>query len=210
MHTFLSFLVISLVVIAVPGPDTALTVRNTLLGGRVGGVWTALGIASGQLVWAVATSLGIIAILVAVEPVFLAIKYLGAAYLIFLGLMSLRMALTAPGAGREDKARPASHHLEPRVAFRQGVISNLGNPKMAIFFASLLPQFVPNGAPTFASFMILGCLFASMTVTWLAAYATLVNRAGGLLRRPVVRRWTEAVMGAVLITLGTKIIVAQR
>ncbi len=210
MHTYLSFLAISFIVIATPGPDTALTVRNTLFGGRTGGVLTALGIASGQLVWAVATSLGAVAILVAAKPVLLAVRYLGAAYLIYLGAIALRTAFTARASAREDKAVRASHRLAPRVAFRQGIISYLGNPKMAVFFASLLPQFVSGGEASFASLMVLECSFAAMTFAWLTAYATLVNRAGGILRRPWVRRWTEAVTGALLVALGIRIIVAER
>src|SRR5437588_5995543 len=86
---FAAFLGISLVVIVTPGPDTALTIRNTLLGGRASGVFTALGVAAGQAVWALATSLGIVALLVASEPVFVAVKLAGAAYLVILGAQAL-------------------------------------------------------------------------------------------------------------------------
>src|SRR5260221_3951101 len=88
-----AFLGISALVIATPGPDTAVTVRNSLLGGRIGGLATALGVAVGQAIWALATSAGIVALLVASEPLFLAVKYAGAAYLVVLGLQSLRAAL---------------------------------------------------------------------------------------------------------------------
>src|SRR5579863_3176149 len=82
MTPFLAFLGVSLIVIVTPGPDTAMTIRNTLVGGRLGGVFTALGIASGQLVWALATSIGIVALLIASAPLFAAVKYAGAAYLV--------------------------------------------------------------------------------------------------------------------------------
>jgi threonine/homoserine/homoserine lactone efflux protein len=82
----LAFLGISALVIMTPGPDTAITIRNTLTGGRAGGLATALGVATGQAIWALATSAGVVALLVASEPLFLAVKYAGAAYLVWLGL----------------------------------------------------------------------------------------------------------------------------
>src|SRR5450755_532381 len=138
--SFWAFLGISAVVIATPGQDTAIVIRNTLTGGRTGGVATALGVATGQAIWALATSAGIVALLVASEPLFLAVKYAGAAYLVWLGLQSLRAAFRrATGQSAIATARP----LTPGSAFSQGVVSDLSNPKMAAFFTSLLPQFVP-------------------------------------------------------------------
>src|SRR5260370_548894 len=128
---FLAFLGISILVIATPGPDTALTIRNALLGGRRGGVFTALGVAAGQAVWALATSVGIVALLVASEPLFVAVKLAGAAYLVVLGFQALWGALR-PGAGPAAVGGVARRHLAPFLAFRQGVISDLGNPKMAV------------------------------------------------------------------------------
>ena len=145
LSSFLAFLGVSALVIATPGPDTALTIRNTLLGGRRGGVFTALGIVTGQAIWAVATSVGIVALLVASEPLFLAVKYAGAAYLVWLGLQSLRAAFR-PATG--PSARATTRPLTPSVAFSQGMVSDLGNPKIAAFFTSLLPQFVPPGSST--------------------------------------------------------------
>ena len=89
MFSFLAFIGVSLLVIVTPGPDTAITIRNTLAGGRIGGIFTALGIACGQTIWAVATSFGIVALLIASEPLFLTLKYAGAAYLAFLGIQAL-------------------------------------------------------------------------------------------------------------------------
>lgn len=215
MSLFLAFLGVSFVVIATPGPDTVITIRNTLLGGRRAGVFTALGIASGQIVWAVATSAGIVALLVASEPLFLAVKYAGAAYLAWLGLQALRAAflpLGRPSAATVQGApvpRPA-RRLAPHAAYRQGVISDLGNPKMAVFFASLLPQFVPAGTETFLALLGLGVVFAVMTFTWLALYAAAVARAGDLLRRPAIRRTIEGVTGAVLVALGLRLAAEQR
>jgi threonine/homoserine/homoserine lactone efflux protein len=202
---FLAFLGISILVIATPGPDTALTIRNTLLGGRRGGVLTALGVAAGQAIWALATSVGIVALLVASEPVFVAVKLAGAAYLVILGAQALFQALR-PGAGAAATAGGvARRRLASPLAFRQGVISDLGNPKMAVFFTSLLPQFAPEGGATFAALFGLGLVFSLLTFTWLALYAGAVARAGDVLRRTRIRRAVEGVTGAVLVALGLRI-----
>jgi threonine/homoserine/homoserine lactone efflux protein len=205
MNAFLAFVGVSLIVIVTPGPDTAMTIRNTLLGGRAGGVATALGIAAGQTIWALATSIGIVALLVGSAPLFLAVKYAGAAYLALLGLKALRQAIRpSKGAHGGTPVRSRAKRLTAFAAFRQGVISDLGNPKMAIFFASLLPQFAPAGA-AFAHFMLLGAVFAAMTFTWLALYAAIVAKAGDVLRQPAIRRAVEGITGVLLIGLGLRI-----
>ena len=209
MNTFLAFLGVSLIVIVTPGPDTAMTIRNTLLGGRVGGVCTALGIAAGQTIWALATSIGIVALLVASAPLFLVVKYAGAAYLIFLGAQALREAIwpAAEAAGPAPRSAP---RLTPSGAFRQGMISDLGNPKMAAFFTSLLPQFAPAGDANFAALALLGLLFSLMTLSWLAGYALAIARAGTLFERPAVRRTLDGITGVVLIGLGLRLAVEDR
>jgi len=209
MGTLLPFLGVSFIVIATPGPDTAITIRNTLVGGRSGGIFTALGIASGQTIWAIATSAGIAALLIASEPLFLAVKYAGAAYLVYLGGQALWQALRPSSPGSAAAGGPM-RCLSASTAFRQGVISDLSNPKMAIFFPSLLPQFVPSGAATFSAFLLLGAVFALMTFAWLVLYATVVARAGDFLRRPSWRRTIEGVTGTVLIGLGLRLAAEQR
>ncbi len=207
---FLAFLGISILVIATPGPDTALTVRNALLGGRRGGVFTALGVAAGQAIWALATSVGIVALLVASEPMFLAVKLAGAAYLVVLGGQALWGALQPGEAILVGTDGAARRFLTPLLAFRQGVISDLGNPKMAVFFTSLLPQFAPEGGATFAALAMLGLIFAILTFSWLALYAVVVATAGDVLRRPRIRRAIEGVTGAVLVALGLRLAAEQR
>jgi threonine/homoserine/homoserine lactone efflux protein len=204
----IAFLGVAVLVIVTPGPDTALTIRNTLLGGRPAGIATALGVVSGQAVWALATSVGLVALLLASEPAFAAVRIAGAAYLIYLGLQALVAAFRPGGNGRVDVG--PRQELPRRVAARQGLISNLGNPKMAAFFPSLLPQFVPSGEPTFLPLLGLGLVFCSLTFVWLTAYAVVVARAGDLLRRPRIRRAMEAVTGAVLVALGLRLATEQR
>jgi threonine/homoserine/homoserine lactone efflux protein len=206
MDGFLAFLGVALIVIVTPGPDTVVTIRNTLLGGRSGGMCTALGIACGQTIWALGTSIGIGTLLAASEPAFLAVKYAGAAYLAFLGVEALRAAMR-PATSPAGKIHPRGNDpcLTALAAFRQGLLSDLGNPKMALFFGSLLPQFAPGGDAPFWALMRLGAVFALMTFAWLALYAALAARAGDILRRQSIRRSIEAVTGTLLIGLGLRI-----
>lgn len=209
LASFLAYVGVAALVICTPGPDTALTIRNTLFGGRAGGVLTALGVATGLSIWALATSLGLVALLVASEPVFRAIQYAGAAYLIYLGIMALREAFRCSPGPSVAAELPPPRRLAPVTAYRQGLISNLGNPKIAVFFASLLPQFAA-GSGSFTTLFLLGLVFAAMTLLWLAAYALVVAKAGDVLRRSQVRRVIEAVTGGLLLALGLRIAAEQR
>ena len=153
----------------------------------------------GQATWTLCTALGVGALLVASEPAFLALKLAGAAYLIYLGVQALlhrgkTFALEGGGS------------VTSRGALRQGVLSNLGNPKMLAFFTSLLPQF----ASSFAGLLVLGLVFCTMTLAWLTFYALVVTRAGALLRRERVRRALEAVTGTVLIAIGVRLAAERR
>jgi len=208
MKELLAFLGVSALVIVTPGQDTALTIRSTLLGGRRAGILTALGVSSGQAVWTIAASAGITALLLASEPAFLAVKLAGAVYLVFLGGQMLVHALrrspeplqaVRPGAG-----------LSSRTAYRQGVVSNLGNPKMAVFFTSLLPQFAPESGPRFAAFLALGLCFCVITAAWLTGYAFAVARAKDVFQQPRIRRFVDGLTGAMLVAFGLRLASGQR
>jgi RhtB (resistance to homoserine/threonine) family protein len=202
---FATFAAVSAVVIMTPGPDTAMTIRNTLLGGRRTGIATALGIAAGQVVWTVAASAGVAALLVASEPAFRVLKLLGAAYLVWLGIHSLYAALRRRTVQPADGVPPPNIRKQTWKGLRQGLLSDLGNPKMAVFFMSLLPQFVTPGDASFAGFLLLGVTFAAMTFSWLVGYAVLVAKAGAVLRRPRIRRALDSLTGAALIALGVRV-----
>jgi threonine/homoserine/homoserine lactone efflux protein len=202
-----AFLAVAALVIVTPGPDTAITIRSTLLGGRRAGVMTAFGVVTGQACWSVAASAGVTALLVASEPAFVAVKLAGAAYLVYLGVQALRSAIRrGPAAGPLAARRGSAPRLAPRIAYRQGLLSDLGNPKMAAFFTSLLPQFATGaGGASFATMLALGLVFCAMTWLWLALYATAVARMQAALRRPRIRRAMEAVTGTVLVALGLRL-----
>ncbi len=202
--TFLAFIGISLLVIISPGPDTAVTTRNVVVGGRRGGVFTALGVTTGLSIWALAASAGITALLVASEPLFMALKIAGGAYLVWLGVHSLISACRA-GEWKVLAGKGPGRRLSGWTAYRQGLISDLGNPKIAVFFSSLLPQFVPRSGATFFDFAALGLTFAAITLAWLVFYSWLIAAAGNVLARPRVRRAIEGVMGVVLVALGLRL-----
>jgi threonine/homoserine/homoserine lactone efflux protein len=238
----LAFLGVAGVVICTPGPDTALTIRNALAGGRRAGVATAAGVATGQAVWTVATGVGIAELIQASEPAFLVMKAAGAAYLIALGLQSLWSAARPPRRGlwttrhpelavglpsrlgprdrwvgmrraraEARRARVEQGHgwLSPGRGLRQGVVSNLANPKMAAFFLSLLPQFASaegGAGPVLA----LGLVFCLMTFGWLALYSVVVHRARVVLGRARVRRALDGLSGLVLVGFGTRLALQQR
>lgn len=195
-HLF-AFLAVSLVVIVTPGPDTALTIRNSLVRGRRGGVMTAAGVATGQSIWAACTAVGIASLVSASQPALLALRFAGAAYLVYLGVRAL--------LDSRQSIAPARHPQRAAIfgPFGQGLISNLSNPKMLVFFISLLPQFAGGGS--FIALLGLGLVFCTMTFAWLSGYAAAVARVGDFLRRGRIRRTVDRITGAVLIALGARL-----
>ena len=205
---FWAFAAVSVLVICTPGPDTALTIRNTVLGGRRAGVSTAAGVALGQLTWTIAASLGVASLLQASQPAFEALKLIGAGYLIFLGVESLRSAIR-PLSPEKPANEAAEHRARSGPALRQGLVNNLANPKMVAFFVSLLPQFVSPGSGSTAGFLLLGGIFCLMTFSWLSLYAVVLDRLHALIQRSPVRRAIDAMSGAVLVAFGVRIATAD-
>jgi RhtB (resistance to homoserine/threonine) family protein len=204
----LPFIVVSAIVIVAPGPDMALVGRNALFGGRRAAVFTAMGVTLGLTVWSVAASVGIAALLRRSEPAFLTLKIVGAVYLVWLGLQALHVAWK----GDPDSTAPAATEgsgRHPLRALRQGFLSNLANPKIAVFFTSFLPQFAGADANVLA-LLALGLVFCLMTLVWMAAYGVFVAKVGDVLRRPRVRRAMEGVTGVVLIAFGARLATAHR
>jgi threonine/homoserine/homoserine lactone efflux protein len=185
-------------VIVTPGQDTLLTLRNTLSGGRVAGLSTALGIAGGQLAWTVAATAGVGAALLASPMLFLTIRIAGGVYLVGLGAQSLRSAM-----GRESAKGELPGATRSGSFIRQGLLSNLGNPKMLVFFTGLLPQFASPEAP--GQLILLGVVFCLMTICWLDFYVLAVGKLGRLLGRPQFRQTLEGVTGGVLVALGVTV-----
>ena len=221
---YAAFAGVSLAVICTPGQDTALTIRNTLAGGRHAGVATAFGVAAGQATWTVATGAGLAVVLMASAPLFFVVRLAGAAYLIYLGTRSLLrsllpihedVALSSPFMGRWH-ARPEGQaggaaargsragEAGARGAFAQGYLSNLSNAKMVAFFVSLLPPFA-GPHPSFILLLALGFNFCLLTLAWLTAYAFAVERMRRWLGLSTVRKTMDGLLGAVLVGLGLRV-----
>jgi threonine/homoserine/homoserine lactone efflux protein len=186
----------------------ALILRNAIVD-RGGGIATALGVCAGQMVWVAASSAGVAALLVASEPIFDVVKLAGAAYLVFIGAQAL-LAAFRPKQSMVPESEPARRSVASWVAFRQGLISNLGNPKMAVFYTSLLPQFAPSGGASIIVLLFLGAAFCLMAMIWLVGYAAVIARAGEFLRRPRARRIIEGLTGTALVALGLRVATGHR
>jgi threonine/homoserine/homoserine lactone efflux protein len=206
---FGAFLAISALLAMTSGPDTALVTRNALVAGRRAGAFTIGGVSVGLLIWTVAASAGAAALLRASEPAFVALKLVGAAYLVFLGAQALWAAVRGTGS-RMEAGPPGAKQLPPRLAFRQGLVCNLGNPKIAIFFTTFLPQFARGNHPPFSALLLLALAFCAIGLSWLSLYNVAISRLGGVLRRPRIRRALEGITGAVLVGFGARLALERR
>ena len=206
----LAFALASTLVILAPGPDSLLVMRNTLRGGRGAGWVTASGTLSGLLVWVVAAALGLSELLRVSRFGSDVLRLAGAGYLIWLGLNSLGLAhrkRAGPAAGtrRGGMAVAAAGPPGWGRAYRAGLLSNLLNPKVGVFFIAFLPGFIPRGVATAPSSLALGLWFMAETGAWLAALAWMTSRGVTWLRRPAVQRWLERLTGIVLIGFGLRL-----
>ncbi|MBU1248858.1 MAG: LysE family translocator [Proteobacteria bacterium] len=205
-----TFAVAAFFVTITPGNDTVLTLRNAMCGGPRDGIFTALGIGSGLFVHALLSALGLSVILLASAELFLAVKFVGAVYVIWLGAKSLIAALRGNGeqlSGMQDEC------LAPRSSrkrFREGFLCNVLNPKVAIFYLAFLPQFITPGDPVATKSLLLAGIHCVMGVTWLAGISMGVGRARRFVTRPFFRRAIDGVCGTILIGLGLRLAVQER
>ncbi|WP_406166190.1 LysE family translocator [Streptomyces sp. NBC_00996] len=180
--------------VAMPGADFTVVVRNALVSRRAG-VACALGITGGLLLHTALAVAGVAAVLTAVPALFRALQLLGGAYVLYLGVRTLR-SLGRPRRAVADEAGPDARPL------RQGFVTNALNPKAPITFLSLLPQFVPAGSPALPRTLLLALIVVVLALVWFPAVALLVDRLGRWLRRPRAARAVEAVTGTALTVLG--------
>ena len=202
----LGFLGLCLVMTLTPGLDTAMVVRNAVRRGPVAGVLTAVGCALGLFVHAAAVAAGLAAILLRSAVVFDVVRWVGAAFLVVIGGLSLRAAVTGHGVeaidlSEEDRVRAG------RSSFVQGLVTNLTNPKATLFFLSALPQFVNPGSSVqpLPQAMLLAVIAAAFSAVGLSLAGVLAGRARRWLTSVRTARVREGIMGAVLVGLGLKV-----
>lgn len=204
-----AFVGVAALVIIAPGPDTVLVTKNAVLHGRRAALGTSLGVNAGLVIWTVAAALGVAAVVRESALAFTVLKLLGAAYLIWLGVQALHAARRRSVHDTPHPGRPNAS-VGARLGFRQGLLSNLGNPKIAVFFTGLLPQFVSSRESVLGPFLLLGGLFVLMTAVWLCSYALLAVRVSSVLTRPRVKATLDGLTGVVLVGLGVRIALEQR
>jgi threonine/homoserine/homoserine lactone efflux protein len=190
--------------VVVPGPDMALVARNVFRHGRWAGVATSIGICTGVLGWAIAAAIGVAAILATSAVAFTVLKLAGAAYLIYLGITTLRARDELESVdGRASSSMPF------RQAWLQGLLSALLNPKLGVFFLTLLPQFIAPTDPFALRAIQLALLFELIGLAWLLIYTSMLAAIGNALARPGPRRAIRWATGTVLVGLGIRVAFAR-
>lgn len=188
--------------VAMPGADFTVVVRNALASRRAG-VACAVGVAGGLLVHTALAVAGLAAVLVAVPVLYRTLQIAGGVYVLHLGVRAVRGALRPPLAARDPGGQPAGGTGR---SLRQGFLTNVLNPKAPVLFLSLLPQFVPDGAPVLPRTLLLAAVVVALALLWFPLVALLVDRLGQWLRRPGTTRAVEGVTGGALTALGVTLL----
>jgi threonine/homoserine/homoserine lactone efflux protein len=213
IHNLPAFILASVVLMFIPGVDMALVTRQVLVHGRRAAFGTVGGLLVGGLAQASFATVGLSAILLTSSAAYTAVKLVGAAYLIAVGVQTVWGSLRrGPSNGGTSSDVPAQlfQPMGLRRAFLLGFISDVTNPKVAVFFLSFLPQFITPGEHAAAEMATLGLLFNAIATSWWIAYVFFLDRVSGWLRRARVRAAMERVTGAVLVALGIRLAVERR
>ena len=206
---FGAYLVVAVLLIITPGPDTVLVTRHALLAGRRAASFTTLGIGAGSIIWALASVLGIAALLEGSVAAFTVWKFVGAAYLGYLGLRSLFSSFRRTKQASLMTPAPLSTPPGERAAFRRGLLNNLLNPKAGAIFATALPQFIRPGDPTLRLVLMM-LAYEVALLSWLNLYGFLISRAGQSWFGTRVREILQGVTGVVLLALGVRLAFEQK
>lgn len=195
----LSYLLVVSLLVITPGADTVLVLRNTLTAGRRAGLATALGVTSAAAIQGSLASVGVGALIVRTQPLFQAMKWIGVAYLLWLGVQSLRSAWRGRYAADLERVGAGTAR-----GYRQGLLCNITNPKMFVFFLALLPQFVGASAPV-GIWLAHALVLPLIGTVWLVVLAVAIARTRELLLRRPVRRAMDATSGLVLLGFGARL-----
>ncbi|VVE23261.1 lysine transporter LysE [Pandoraea iniqua] len=203
--TLATFFAVVLGLFLIPGPAVLLTITRTVQGGRRAGVMTGMGIALGDLVHTLCAAVGLSAVLMTSALAFDVVKYIGAAYLIYLGIKALRERPS-------DPQLPVAPQVSPTRAFAQAVATEVLNPKTALFFLAFMPQFVhASEGNVFMQFLVLGMVFVAMSAVYTAAIALSVRPLGRFVKRFTwLLRWQGKIIGTIFIGLGLRVAMQQR
>jgi threonine/homoserine/homoserine lactone efflux protein len=197
---YAEFLAFAAVLVLIPGPDFAVVTKNTLVGGRCRGRWTALGVSSSNLVQGTAAAFGLSALIVRTQPLFEAVKWVGVGYLAYLGAQAIRSAIRGQYPPHSD----ASGAAASLTGWRQGFISNITNPKVLVFYLAVLPQFLTPGAGL-GWLLIMAWSHAVLSLSYLLVLVTGLHGARRLLMRRKVRRGLDVTTGVVLLGFSARL-----
>lgn len=203
--TLITYNAIVLGFVFIPGPATLLTVARATSSGTKVGIATGVGIAAGDVVHTFMAIIGISAVIAASATLFSIVKYLGAAYLVYLGIQAI---LAKTPSDPTARALP----ITAQKAFRQAILAEVLNPKTALFFLAFLPQFVrPENGSVALQLMVLGIVFVLMGLLSTVAFAASAASLGNFLRRnPVVLKWQGKVVGGIYCALGVRLALQER
>lgn len=202
MENYYLFVLMSILLIILPGPDTGLVTQKTITHGRKGGMQTLFGISSGLIIHTLAAVFGLSAIIVKSAFLFSVFKYVGAIYLVYLGVTSL-WSVIKKKEGSTNRDVPAKH--ANKSAFRQGFLTNLLNPKVAVFFLTFLPQFLTSDSNPFFQFLLMGMTYTILTVIWFLFYVSLIDFMSTWMKKPSTQRAVQGISGLVLVVFGMKL-----
>ena len=194
-----TFLLMSFLLIILPGPDSSLVIQNSIMYGQKAGFKTVMGSVSGLLIHTSAAVLGLSALLMQSATLFTILKYIGAAYLIYIGFSALRTL----------KNHPTEEEIvvkgKEKSFFLQGFITCASNPKVAVFFLTFLPQFVQPNYNHMLQFAVMGIIYAVMTIIWFLLYVYLIDVFSKWLKRPTVQKSIQGCTGIVLLLFGLRL-----
>ncbi|WP_179281321.1 LysE family transporter [Paenibacillus sp. XY044] len=202
---WLTIVVIGLLAVMTPGPNLAITIRNSLFFSRKAGIYTAVGLATGNLIHATYCLIGIGVLITQSILLFNTLKWLGAIFLLYIGYKSLR----AKPYSEQQVLENSRHVMTPLTAFRNGFLTNLLNPKVALFFLALFTQIIQPNTPQLIQ-ALYGLTMVSLEFTWFTLVSLLISQ--DFIRKPFmsISHWVERITGAVLIGLGLRLLFLKR
>ncbi|MDP9745688.1 UNVERIFIED_ORG: RhtB (resistance to homoserine/threonine) family protein [Bacillus thuringiensis] len=203
IENYLLFIIMSICLIILPGPDTAMATKNTLVAGKMGGVKTVFGTCVALLIHTLAAVIGLSALIVKSALLFSIFKYVGALYLIYIGIKALLAVKNKESVNTNDVS--INNDKEHTSCFRQGFLTNLLNPKIAVFFLTFLPQFLNPSHNTFIQLLVMGLTYLVLTIIWFAFYIFLIDKISAFMKKPKTQRYIQGLTGIVLIGFGIKL-----